>query len=784
MSKPRWLQKRHRTIALAAAAALVATLPATPASAGPTNAPNSSNAPVTDPIPEDPTPATLGLVVEEFATFPKSEPVPAPTDQRLVRHARINYLGEVPDGSGRLYVPDLNGKLYLVEDGVNHDYLDVGATFAPDFWSGRGLGSGFGFVTFHPKFAENGKFYTTHTEAGAALTSKTPDFTTQPNTVVHSVVTEWTATDPAADTFSGTRREVMRIGFATYIHAIQQIDFNPTAKPRDDDYGLLYIAVGDGGIGVNTDEPQNLGTPQGKILRVDPLGTNSTTGRWGIPKKNPFVKKAGALDEIYAYGMRDPHRFSWDPGTNNRMFLGHIGEHAIEAVYEVRAGDNLGWSVREGAFVFDKNDRCNLYPLPKNDRGYVYPVAAYDHDPPAGWPCTSDSGHAISGGFVYRGDLPALRGKYVFGDLVEGRVFYTEATQMRRNKDKLAKLHQLQILDQAGNRVNTQDLAGDGRVDLRFGTDADGELYLLSKANGKIWKVTDTRRVKADPDVHPSIERSLAAYYDFETIFPPDRSLELDKGYSGTNIRLVNGGPEMRVKDGAYPGSNTSIQTRQVNPTVAGNDDWKAGIFNENGVPTLNAFNRTQGTTVMGWFKLTGPHSPALNSNTANPDDRYNAIGLAGILTGDSDGHGVRALLELINVNGELRLVALGRRLDGGASQTFAASEDWRTLMPQNEWVHLAATFDFDKGTMALYRNGEKIDGFYTATGDPWQVAGEGPHYTTPTDPRGIKIGGSYPQDTREQNPCDCRMDALMFLDRVVTPSEVRAQYRLVTTGS
>jgi hypothetical protein len=178
------------------------------------------------------------------------------------------------------------------------------------------------------------------------------------------------------------------------------------------------------------------------------------------------------------------------------MFLGHIGEHDIEAIYEVRAGDNFGWSDREGAFVFKREDRCNLYPLPADDEkyGFTYPVAAYDHDAGPDYPCTKDSGHAISGGFVYRGTaIPELRGKYVFADLVDGRVFYTEANEMRRGRQP-AKIHQLMIYDQNGKRVTTPELAGSPRVDLRFGTDAQGELYLLAKANGKVWQVTGTRQ--------------------------------------------------------------------------------------------------------------------------------------------------------------------------------------------------------------------------------------------------------------------------------------------------
>ncbi|MEV0227112.1 hypothetical protein [Streptomyces sp. NPDC050704] len=280
------------------------------------------------------------------------------------------------------------------------------------------------------------------------------------------------------------------------------------------------------------------------------------------------------------------------------------------------------------------------------------------------------------------------------------------------------------------------------------------------------------------PAVHPGLRPHLAAHYDFEHPVPGNRTRERDLGFSGTDIDLVNGGARMRTADGAHHGSRASLQVRQITPDAAGDDDWKAGVYAASGVPTLNAFNAVKGTTVMGWFKMTG-QNPSPNSNTANPDDLYNAIGLAGVLSGDSDGHAVRALLELIQVNGELRLVALGRRVDGASSQTFAAAADWRTLLPPGEWVFLAATFDFTTGTMALYRNGERLDGFYALPGDPWDLSGPGPHRTSPTDPRGIKIGGSFPQNTREANPCDCRMDSLMFLNRAVDGDLIRAQYRL-----
>jgi hypothetical protein len=367
----------------------------------------------------------------------------------------------------------------------------------------------------------------------------------------------------------------------------------------------------------------------------------------------------------------------------------------------------------------------------------------------------------------------------VFADLVDGRVFYTEERDMRHGA-ALATIHQLQLVDQTGHLVTAQSLAGDTRVDLRIGTDNAGELYLLAKANGKIWKVTGARRLPPARDVHPALRRNLVAFYDFEHPVRGNPTQESDRGFSGTNIDLVNGGAMMRVPDGAYPGSTRALQTGQVNLTTAGNDDWKAGTYSATGVPTLSAFNGVRSATLLGWFKMTGTN-PSPNTNTADPADQYGAIGLTGVLTGDSDGHAVRALLELITVDGQMRLVALGRRVDGSSSQTFAASAPWPTLLPQNEWVFLAATFDFSTGAMALYRNGEPVAGSYVVAGDPWGVAGPGVHRASPTDPRGIKVGGSFPQDTEERNPCNCRMDSLMFLDRAISPREVGQQYRFVT---
>jgi hypothetical protein len=724
-----------------------------------------------NPLP-DPARSPLGIEVTDFAQLPESHTTPATQDPRLDRYNRITHLDEIPDGSGRLMVPDNNGTLYTVDKqtGAYTAYLDVRAAFIDNFHNHAGLGTGLGAAEFHPDFAENGLFYTVHTEAGSALTEDTPDFPGFGSIGFHSVITEWHATDPSAPVFEGTHREIMRVPFNGRVHTIQQIAFNPTVHPGDADYGNLYILAGDGGNGVDNGNPQNVAQPQGKIMRINPLGTNSANGKYGIPADNPFLDTPGALPEIYAVGMRDPHRISWDPAGDHTMYLGHIGEWQVESIYAVEPGDNFGWSVREGPFVAQNRQ---IYPLPADDakNGFTYPVAAYDHNRDPGQ--TGDAGVANNGGFVYRGDIPELRGRYLFTDLVRGWVLSTKADEMVRNDgdiEDLAKIEQLRVFHD-GHETTFQDLVGDQRVDLRFGSDADGELYLIAKANGKIWKVTGAHYAEASsPVALPELAPNLVAHYDFDHPVAGSATSEADQGWSGTPIKLVNGGVEMRVADRAYPGAGEALQTQQMSPQTSSNDDWKAGVYNADGVDSLSAFAATDQAAIMGWFKRTGGGA-ALNSGTTNPDDRYNAIGLAGVLTGDSDGHAVRALLEVITVGDELKLVALGRRVDGAGSWTFAADMPWDQILARGEWVHLTATFDFAAGEMKLYRNGEPLAGRYTAS-NPW---GAGP--TSGSNPRGIKIGGSFPQNTREANPFNGRMDDLMFLDTVPTADQVAAQF-------
>ena len=147
-----------------------------------------------------------------------------------------------------------------------------------------------------------------------------PDFSPGGGSNTHAtILLEWTAGDPAAATYDGgPPRELLRLEQPFRNHNAGHMSFNPLAEPGAADFGLLYVGVADGGSGGDPlGVGQNLGVPYAKILRLDPIGSNSANGQYGIPASNPFVSDgdAGTLGEIYAYGARNPQRFGWDRGT-------------------------------------------------------------------------------------------------------------------------------------------------------------------------------------------------------------------------------------------------------------------------------------------------------------------------------------------------------------------------------------------------------------------------------------------------------------------------------------
>lgn len=296
------------------------------------------------------------------------------------------------------------------------------------------------------------------------------------------MLTEWKATDPNASSFSGTSRELLRVNMVSGIHGVQEIAFDPLLKPGDKDYGLLYVGVGDGGS-VEGGYPfltRGAGRIWGTILRIDPGGKNSANGHYGIPPDNPFVKNLQdkVSGEVYAYGFRNPHRISWT--KSGEMLACNIGQTNIESVNLILPGHDYGWPVREGSFLIDpQGDLSRIYPLPANDADFkiTYPVAEFDHD----------EGNAISGGFEYQGkEIPKLKGKYLFGDIPSGRLFYIETADIKQGKQTPIKEWKLSL---NGSPETFRQVLGNSRVDLHFGRDARGELYILTKLDGKLYKL-------------------------------------------------------------------------------------------------------------------------------------------------------------------------------------------------------------------------------------------------------------------------------------------------------
>ena len=466
-----------------------------------------------NPIPEPVVKRGIAVEVVELARLPDTRGLrPADQDVNPAGWARVNYVRDLPDG--RRFANDSRGFLYLI-DSKNQPqvYANMAETFPRAVYNR--LSSGFITFVFHPEFARNGLFYTVHAEHGPDNPAK-PDFIPpgygMKDVTYHNVLTEWHATNPAANVFAGTRRELLRSAHvvANLTHPLSAVEFNPTAKPGDVDYGLLYISGSDHGFsnggGPNQSNPaqtQRLDSIITAILRIDPRSPSVTKGRKGLGDYTiPMANKLAAqgpptLGEIYAYGFRNAHRLSWD--TDGTMFANDIGMNHVEEINIVHNGGNYGWMKREGYW---ENGRWRggalneLYPLPEEildgrvQDGFTYPVAIYDHD----------EGRSISAGFAYHGRIAALRGKYVFGDIHGGRIFAADLAAMKKADDGIprtvAPIEEVQVYerDAGGNRVNVslQELIDRkmgskiARVDLFISQTRDGELLITSRQDGTI----------------------------------------------------------------------------------------------------------------------------------------------------------------------------------------------------------------------------------------------------------------------------------------------------------
>ena len=426
---------------------------------------------LSDPIPQRIDSSDLIVDVEFVSEIPASA-----TEGFKTRITKLDYI----PGTERLLIVDIRGKLYELQNDQPVVYMDM-AKLKPGFIDKPGLATGFGSFAFHPDFVKNGFIYTSHTEAPASGKADFSYADSIPATV-QWVISEWKAEDPAIFPFKGKSRELFRINMVTGMHGVQELTFNPNSKPGDDDYGLLYIGVGDGAC-VEAGYPflvQDIKKTWGSILRIDPFGRNSTNGKYGVPATNPFVKNNDrhGLGEVYAYGFRNPHRITWS--RSGLMLASNVGQAHIESVNLIQPGNNYGWPIREGTFMVNPyGDITKVYPLPANDADFdiTYPAAQYDHD----------EGLAITGGFEYTGqDAPTLKGKYLFGDMNNGRLFFVNLSDIKPGH--IAEIREWYIsID--GKLTTTAELCGSKRVDLRFGKDHAGNLYFFSKQDGRIYRL-------------------------------------------------------------------------------------------------------------------------------------------------------------------------------------------------------------------------------------------------------------------------------------------------------
>ena len=427
--------------------------------------------PITNPITDAIAMSDLSAGVEFIAEIPASA-----TKGMKTRITKLDYI----PNSQRLFIVDIRGKLYELRNNEPHVYMDM-AQLKPKFIDQPGLATGFGSFAFHPEFLKNGLLYTGHTEPAGTARADFHYADSIPVTL-QWVVSEWKTDNPQATTFSGQSRELVRIDMVTGMHGVQEITFNPNAKRGDDDYGLLYIGIGDGAC-VQSGYPflvHTIEKPWGSIFRIDPNGNNSANKKYGIPRTNPFAnqKNEKALGEIYAFGFRNPHRITWTQA--GKMLASNIGQAQIESVNLILPGHDYGWPIREGTFRINPiGDITKVYPLPADDANYdiTYPVAQYDHD----------EGAAISGGFEYTGSAyPDLRRKYLFADMNNGRLYYLNLDDVEAGK--MTAIYEWQITVN-GKPTTTAELCGSKRVDLRFGKDANGEVYFFSKQDGKVYRL-------------------------------------------------------------------------------------------------------------------------------------------------------------------------------------------------------------------------------------------------------------------------------------------------------
>jgi glucose/arabinose dehydrogenase len=333
------------------------------------------------------------------------------------------------DGSGRLFVVEQVGRIQIVRDGrvLAEPFLDI------DDLVVAGGEQGLLGLAFHPEFESNARFFVNYTDRAG-----------------DTVIAEYRAADGSDRADAGSARVLLRIDQPYSNHNGGDVVFGPD--------GYLYIGMGDGGsAGDPHGNGQRLNTLLGKMLRID-----VDRGRpYGIPEDNPFLGRSGVRPEIWAYGLRNPWRFSFDRDTED-LWIGDVGQGEQEEIDRARAGhrggQNYGWNVMEGTECFSPPDGCET-------QGLVRPVAVFP----------TSTGCAVVGGHVYRGSrFPALQGGYFFADFCSGLIFAIDPS--RRGAQEPV------VLVDSDHAISS------------FGEDEEGELYITDLSGGEVLQVAGEAR--------------------------------------------------------------------------------------------------------------------------------------------------------------------------------------------------------------------------------------------------------------------------------------------------
>ncbi|HYV93143.1 MAG TPA: PQQ-dependent sugar dehydrogenase [Chitinophagales bacterium] len=350
------------------------------------------------------------------------------------------------DGSNRLFVIEQEGKIRIIKGGklLSQPFLDL--TSRVDHGGALYSEKGLLGLAFHPQYKSNGKFYVYYSSPTAAKGMDNK-----------SVIAEYTVSSSNPDMANITGRVLLEIEEPEWNHNGGQLAFGPD--------GYLYIGVGDGGGGGDrhgtNGNGQNTQVLLAKILRI---GVDATSG-YKIPPDNPFINTP-SRPEIFAYGLRNPWRFSFDKKTG-KLFCGDVGQNEWEEVDIIEKGKNYGWRIMEGNHCYNPSSNCNT-------TGLTMPIAEYDHS----------EGKSVIGGYVYRGTKSAdMEGKYIFGDW--SGVFFMLTQQPS-------------TLEWNRFKLSLKDFSGDFYINS-FGEDENGELYVLGQASvgpkkaGKLYQIVFER---------------------------------------------------------------------------------------------------------------------------------------------------------------------------------------------------------------------------------------------------------------------------------------------------